>query len=83
MEGDTDKLKSFEMKKLLNKYQVKKKKGQAIEYLVCWKKYGSKLYRWYNIKTLDNATTLVENYKAGLATTKIYFNNKDINFFSW
>ena len=34
VEGDTDKLKSFEVEKLLNKQQVKKGRGQATEYLV-------------------------------------------------
>ena len=34
VEGDTDKVKSFEIEKFLNKRQIKKGKGQAIEYLV-------------------------------------------------
>lgn len=42
MEDDINKLKSFEIAKLLNKRQVKKKKGQAFEYLVHWKGYGPK-----------------------------------------
>ena len=34
VEEDTDKVKNFEVEKLLNKRQVKKGKGQAVEYLV-------------------------------------------------
>lgn len=40
VKGDTDKMKSFEIEKLLNKRQIKKRKGQAIKYLVRWKGYG-------------------------------------------
>lgn len=42
VEGDTNKCKSFEVEKLFNKYQVKKGKSRAIEYLVCWKGYNPK-----------------------------------------
>lgn len=42
VEGNTNKLKSFEIERLLNKCQVKKEKDQAIEYLVHWKRYGPK-----------------------------------------
>lgn len=34
VDGDTNNWKSFEIEKLLNKRQVKKGKGQAVEYLV-------------------------------------------------
>lgn len=80
VEGNTDKLKSFEIERLLNKYQVKKKRGQAIEYLVCWKRYGLKWDRWYNIKEFSNVATFVEDYEVGLATTKIHFINEDVDF---
>lgn len=82
VEGDTNRVKSFEIEKLLNKYQVKKGKGRAIEYLVCWKSYGPEWDGWYNLKELDNATAFITNYKASLATTSTYFINKDIDFFS-
>lgn len=42
MKSNTDELKNFEIEKLFNKRQVKKKKDQAIKYLVCWKRYGPK-----------------------------------------
>lgn len=35
VKGNTDKMKSFEIERLLNKRQIKKKIGQAIKYLVC------------------------------------------------
>ena len=34
VEADTDKVKSFEIERLLNKRQIRKEKGRAIEYLV-------------------------------------------------
>lgn len=40
VEGNTDKMKSFEIERLLNKRQIKKAKGRSIEYLVRWKGYG-------------------------------------------
>lgn len=42
VKGNTDRLKSFEIERLLNKRQVKKGKGWAIEYLVRWKGYDPK-----------------------------------------
>ena len=42
VEGDTDADKSFEVDCLLNKQTVKKGRGRAIEYLVCWTGYGPK-----------------------------------------
>lgn len=35
VKGNTNKMKSFEIKKLLDKRQIKKRIGQAIKYLVC------------------------------------------------
>ena len=40
VKGNTDKVKSFEIERLLNKLQIKKGKGRAIKYLVRWKRYG-------------------------------------------
>ena len=82
IESDTDKVKSFEVEKLLNKRQVRKEKGQAVEYLVRWKGYGPEWDRWYNVKELDNAAALVNDYEASLASTKAHFLNKDVDFFS-
>ena len=40
VKGNTNKVKSFEIERLLNKCQVKKGKNRVIEYLVCWKRYS-------------------------------------------
>lgn len=82
VEGNTNRLKSFKIEKLLNKRQVKKEKGQAVEYLVRSKGYGPEWDRWYNIKELDNAAALVNNYKVSLATTRTHFVNGNVDFFS-
>ncbi len=82
VEGDTDNMKSFEIERLLNKRQIKKGKGRAIEYLVCWKGYGPEWDRWYNVKELDNVAALVNEYEASLASTRTYFLNEDVDFFS-
>ena len=82
IEGDTDKVKNFEVERLLNKRQVRKGKDRAVEYLLCWKGYGPEWNRWYNFKELDNTSALVDDYKAGLASTRAHFLNKDVDFFS-
>lgn len=82
VEGNTDRLKSFEVERLLNKRQVKKGRGYAIEYLVRWKGYDAEWDRWYNVKELDNAAGLVDDYEATLATTRAHFINEDVDFLS-
>lgn len=69
VEGNTDKLKSFEIEKLLNKRQFKKGKGHTIEYLVRWKGYSPEWNRWYNVKEFDNAVAFVDDYEATLTAT--------------
>lgn len=67
VDGDTDALRSYEMDRLLNKRTIKKGRGHAVEYLVCWTGYGLEWDRWYNVKDVDNAADLVRAYKEGLA----------------
>ena len=81
VEGNTDKVKSFEVERLLNKRQVRKGKSRAVEYLVRWKSYGPEWDRWYNVKKFDNAAAFVDNYEAGLASTRAHFLNEDVDFF--
>lgn len=82
VEGDTDRLKSFEVERLLNKRRVKRGRGHAVEYLVRWKGYGPEWDRWYNVKELDNAVGLVDDYEASLASTRAHFINEDVGFLS-
>lgn len=63
---NTDAIKSFEIDHFLNKQTVRKDKGHAIEYLVCWTRYGPEWDRWYNIKDPDNAAKLVHSYEEGI-----------------
>lgn len=58
-----DKLKSFEIERLLNKYIIKKSKGQTIKYLICWIGYSPKEHKWYSVKDFDHTTELVNKYK--------------------
>ena len=67
VEGDTDRQKSFEVDRLLNRRTVKKSKGLAIKYLVRWTGYGPEWDRWYNVKDFDNPADLVRAYEKGLA----------------
>lgn len=57
-------MKFFEVERLLNKRTVQKKNCQVIQYLVRWLGYGLKWNHWYDVKDLDNAGNLVEDYKA-------------------
>ncbi len=66
VDGDTDAAKSFEVDCLLNKWIVKKGKGRAIEYLICWTGYNPEWDRWYNIKDLNNVADLVHDYEEAL-----------------
>lgn len=40
--GDTDTFRSYKVDHLLNKQIIKKERGYAVEYLVCWTGYGPK-----------------------------------------
>lgn len=39
VDSNTDAVKSFKVDRLLNKQTVKKSKGHAVEYFVCWTGY--------------------------------------------
>lgn len=67
VKNDTDIVKSYKIDYLLNKQTVKKAKGQAIEHLVCWARYGLEWDRWYNVKNLNNAAKLLRSYKKGMS----------------
>ena len=61
VEGDTPKWKSFELERILNK---RTHPSGKIEYLVKWKGYGPQHDRWYNVKRLENARELIQDYES-------------------
>ena len=68
VEGDTDTMKSFEIDRLLDKRVMRKGRGFATEYLVRWKGWGPQWDEWFNVKNLDDATDLVEDYEREMDT---------------
>ncbi len=66
VDKDTDTVKSFEVERLLNRRTMRHGRGNSVEYLVCWKNYGLKWDRWYNVKDLNNAAELVLDNENGL-----------------
>ena len=64
--SDTDASKCFEVERLLNKRTVKKGKGGAVEYLICWTEYGPEWDRWYNINDLEIVADLVHDHEEAL-----------------
>lgn len=53
----------YDVERLLNKRVVRKGRGLATEYLLRWKGYGPEFDRWYNLKDLQDALELVEEYE--------------------
>ena len=66
VEGDTDEYKSYTVQRLLNKRVRCHGKGHSIKYLVRWQGYGPEYNQWYNVKYLDNAQQLVEDYEKAI-----------------
>ena len=69
VEGDTEKSKSYEIDRLLNKRVIKRGRDQSIEYLIRWKDYGSEWDRWYNIKNLEDVDDLIKEYEQAVRPT--------------
>ena len=63
VEGDTDEFKSYVIERLLNKRVRPRGKGQTVEYLVRWQGYGPEYDTWYNVKYLQDAMDLVQEYE--------------------
>lgn len=63
VEGDTPEFKSYEVQALLNRRVTTRGKGQSTEYLVRWKGYGPEYDQWYNVKHLDDARDLIQDYE--------------------
>jgi hypothetical protein len=66
MEGDIDKVKSFEIEKLIHK-RITARRG--IEYLVRWKGWGPQYDEWRNIPELQNALELINEYEKSMENT--------------
>ena len=67
----------FEIKRILNKRIIKKGYGEATEYFVRWKGYGPEYDRYYNIKDLNNARKLIDDYKKKIANSRYYSSDEN------
>ena len=59
VEGDTDKVKSWEVERLVDKREV----ARGVEYLVRWKGWGEEHDVWRSLPELGNAMDLVRDYE--------------------
>jgi hypothetical protein len=59
MKENTENVKSFEMKRLINKRNI----AREIEYLLRWKDYDSEWNEWRNLDELQNFLDLIEDYE--------------------
>ena len=66
VEGDTNRVKSWEIERFINKRQIKRR---GDEYLVRWKGWGSQYDEWRNLSELDDVQDLVQNYEDALRFT--------------
>lgn len=60
VEGDTERVKSYEVERLLNKRQTARR---GVEYLVKWKGYGPQHDAWRSLPELGDAMDLVKEYE--------------------
>ena len=70
VEENIDIMKFFELERILNKRVTRKERDLVIEYLVKWVDYESKHDQWLNVKDLDNANELVQNYENAIIVSK-------------
>ena len=63
VEGDTDEYKSYEIDRLLNKRVRRRGKGYSTDYLLRWQGYGPEHDQWYNVKHLEDAPRLIDDYE--------------------
>ena len=66
VESDTNEMKSYEIDRLLNKRTIKRERNQSVEYLIRWKEYDLEWDRWYNVKDLDDANDLINDYEKAI-----------------
>jgi hypothetical protein len=56
----------YEIERLINKRVIRRDHDYFTEYLIRWLRYESKYDRWYNIKNLQNAKNLINDYEKKL-----------------
>ena len=64
-------MKSFKIDRLLDKRVMRKGRGFATEYLVRWKGWGPEWDEWFNVKNLEDAMDLVQDYKREMEATSV------------
>jgi hypothetical protein len=62
----TDTQNEYEIERILNKRTVKRDQEYFTKYLVRWQDYEFEYDRWYNIKNLQNAKNLINDYEKKL-----------------
>ena len=63
VEGDTVKMKSFEIERLINRREIKRR---GHEYLIRWREYGPEYDEWRNLSELDDVMNLIRDYDEAL-----------------
>ena len=66
VEGDIDEYKSYEIDRLLNKRVRRRDKGYSTDYLLRWQGYEPEHDQWYNVKHLEDAPRLIEDYESSM-----------------
>ena len=66
VEKNIDKIKSFEIKRLIDKRST----TRDIEYLIRWREYESQHDVWKNLSKLDNVINFVQNYESTIFLSK-------------
>jgi hypothetical protein len=62
MKDDTEKVKSFEIERLINKRNI----ARGVEYLLRWKGYDPQWDEWRSLDELYNALDLVQDYEKSM-----------------
>jgi hypothetical protein len=62
----TDTQNEYEIERILNKRTVKRDQDYFTKYLVRWQDYEFEYDRWYNVKNLQNAKNLINDYEKKL-----------------
>ena len=66
VEEDTNQIKSWKIKRFINKRQIKRRDD---EYFVKWKDWSSQYDEWRNLSEFDDAQNLIQNYEDVLRFT--------------